>query len=175
MMDTNNKYRKSEGICSIAFYLLIALLLPAGKVAGQVKKELSQDDYQRWSFLISDNLSAKGNWASYRVKNPSGDTLFAKNIRTGRQYAISAGNEGRFYKEEYFAGIKGDTLVVIDLKSGHVRKHPDCQFFDFNHRSGQLFKFSKYKDSGHTLKVLSQDGMVQMTLEGVTSWKWNSG
>lgn len=121
----------------------------------QAKLDLTMEDYDQWSTLVTGDLSAKGTWLSYRLAYNGGvDTLFVKGSKTHRAYAFPQGRKAVFGSNEKWALIFGrNATVLLDLATG-VQKAWDTaisgQFID-NSRS---ILFEKLMAGGKELTVM---------------------
>lgn len=64
------------------------------------KKVLTIKDYDRWRSIVSASISDNGNWITYSYSFPNmrhmDDTLYMKNLATGREHEIVRGSRPQF-------------------------------------------------------------------------------
>lgn len=74
----------------IAF--VVFFLLGVQLSTGQVKKQLSHDDYAGWNTLTNVEISPDGKWVVYQAYPQQGDgNLIIRNLETGTQHTIPRG------------------------------------------------------------------------------------
>ena len=57
------------------------------------KKAMKIEDYGRWRSIGSTAISDNGNWVTFAYRTPhSNDTLYVKNLSTGKEYEIPRGS-----------------------------------------------------------------------------------
>jgi len=120
---------------------------------AQIKRDLTEKEYDRWHTLASGPVSPDGRWVSYsKLYRDGNDTLFLKNTQTGRLLHFCKGNSGGITADgNYFICMTNDTLRATGLK-----KHKD---FAISGVAG-------YKSKGNTL--LCQMKTVKNLLIGKT-------
>lgn len=142
---------------------------------GQVKKQLTEDDYKLWSTMETDQLSENGGWVSYSLHYESGsDTLFVKNTKSLKTFSFAGGTGGRFATDNFFVyrGMNGD-VVLTNLKSGKERRYSKISSYSIA-MGGQLLIM--LKNAGNTLGdllVLDLEGTELIKLPAVSLYSLN--
>ena len=159
-----------------AVYGIIAItligLVPC-PVLGQAlsQKPLTEADYGLWGTMGLEQISPKGEWASYRMSyEANADTLFVVHTQTHRRYFFSGASMGRFNGERTFAYSKKDILGLIDLDTGLESSIPAVAHYDFSADGHYLVTLEK--GQGNQL-VVRKDGQVIDSIANVTEYKWN--
>jgi hypothetical protein len=99
----------------ILWLVSFCFLLISSLINGQIKqkRQLTADNYDRWSTLWPKKISDKGEWASYALQyEQHQDTLFVKQTEGNVKYVFPNGHDGIFNKEEWFACQMRDTLAL---------------------------------------------------------------
>jgi len=150
------------------FAVVFLIWLTACPVLGQVqaKKTLTEADYNLWGTMGGEQLSVKGNWASYRISYENDtDTLFVVNTQSRKRYTFPGVREGRFNAEELFAYMKKEELVLTDLTTGKEIQIPDVERYDFSADGHTLVTLEK----GNQL-VVRKYGQVIDRIDNVTEY-----
>lgn len=70
-------------------HLVYAMLVACALSANAQQKPLSIKDYSKWSRIVSVTISNDGKWMTHGLRpNGGDDTLFVKNIDTGKIYKV---------------------------------------------------------------------------------------
>ncbi len=82
--------------------LLGVVLTDRSAVADSVLKSLDHGDYDRWSAIGSQSISARGGWVLYRLmpENGADPQLVIQSLSSETRYAIPQGREGRVEIDE---------------------------------------------------------------------------
>jgi dipeptidyl aminopeptidase/acylaminoacyl peptidase len=138
---------------------------------GKQKKHLTAGDYHLWSKLLTDKISPKGKWVSYRLMYESRqDTLFVRNTASNSSYAFPKGRDGFFNGEEWFGCIgANDSLWVRNLKLGTLRQYPGVLDFSFSGNGKYLLLLEK-ADAEKRITVLDMSGNILETIPNVGNW-----
>ncbi|WP_294824465.1 prolyl oligopeptidase family serine peptidase [uncultured Flavobacterium sp.] len=151
--------------------------LVACPLSGQVltKKDLAEDDYHLWHTLVSESLSADGNWISHYVKYETGkDTLFVRSTRRDLHYAFPGAVKGRFFQEDYFICNNSDSsMSLLNLKDGKTIRIPNTTSAQLS-ADGEVLVTIENKADGYDLVLRSRNGSVQKTISGVKDYIWNN-
>lgn len=159
------KYAKNYCVASLFIFIY--------PIFGQVdtKKELTEEDYHKWTSLTREEISNLGNWVSYANRHiRKADTLIIQNMNTNTKFKITDGNKGVFSKnEKWFAALdKNRDIILIDLITEKKQ---------VLHSESKSFEFSP---NGNYFSVLSTDGLYlqnlnsgkNYNLKGVKVFKW---
>lgn len=142
-------------------------------VLGQVpiKKQLTKGDYLLWGTMSAEQISYKGNWASYHISYESKiDTLFVLHTKTKKKYSLPGGRTGIFNGERTFACIKKESLSLLDLRSGNESLIPEVERYDFSSDTQYLVTMEKGQDSQ---LVIRRDGIIIDVISKVTEYRLN--
>lgn len=157
------------------FYGVVAMILVGlvpCPVMGQVltKKHVTEADYGLWHRMIDERLSDNGNWVSYRFLYPNSiDTTFVVQTKTMKKYVFPNAVSGQFDREQNFAFIKKEGLVLFDLKSGTEKIYPNVSRYDYTEDGQYLVTL----ENGSRLVIIKNDTTVEQ-IENVTTYAWNS-
>jgi hypothetical protein len=82
--------------------LLGVVLTDRSAVAESALKSLDHGDYDRWSAIGSQSISARGGWVLYRLmpENGAEPQLVIQSLSSETRYAIPQGREGRVEIDE---------------------------------------------------------------------------
>lgn len=100
-------------------------LLVACPSIGQVQQKLplTVADYAKWGALELKDVSHDGKWCTYAVSYESHkDTLFLKQIATGKAFSFPGGYKGTFGKTTFSTIVEGKTLHIVDLNDFGSKK-----------------------------------------------------
>lgn len=123
--------------------LFLTLSVSFGYLKAQDLKKLTVDDYDKWSRIVSTNISDNGEWMSYG-KRPNGgdDTLFIRdlvNLDSPKEYKIYSASSATFSSDNKWVAylLSPDTdeakklrkakktvyrkAVLLNLKTGEER------------------------------------------------------
>ena len=160
--------------CKNIFHFLFVLIMTC-PVMGQVKKQLTEDDYNLWSKMEPKQFSEKGNWISYSLQYGTGtDTLFVKNTTTLKTYSFAGGTFGEFATEHSFV-FRGanDDLVLCNLKTGNERRYPNIKKYSVIMRGQQLIMLKNAGSDTGDLIVVGIDGTELIKLPMVSLYSLN--
>lgn len=174
MQDINSLYK-----IFIKFFLLVTLLLTSYLSAwaqANKKRMLTPKDYALWSYLTADQISSNGNWVSYRLyyDYTGKDTLGLQQTHGNKNYVFPGSTTGKFNGETDFACLKGDTLILLDLKSGKQLKIPRTDNFAFSANQKFMVVLLKQADQMFTLEVRDRSGTVIQTVLDIAQYSFNS-
>ncbi|MDX2415370.1 MAG: hypothetical protein QNK33_09290, partial [Bacteroidales bacterium] len=89
------------------FAIFFSIVLSIGLNAQEGKKVLSIDDYPQWSSIVSAAISDDGNWINYSYRpNGGDDTLYFKNINSGKLFSEAYGERAQFSKDSKWVVYK---------------------------------------------------------------------
>jgi len=176
IQDTEMRIRSTTNRnCFKLFLFSTFLMMPFCRPAfGQVsdKKTVTADDYCLWGTIMSQDISAAGNWASYVVRYGSGeDTLFVHGIRSKTKYFFEKGVSGKFDGERRYVCKTGDSLTVQNLITGKRTVYHNVNNYDFSHDGRFLLVFFKALDSLERLAVYNSDGGLADEIPNIVNWK----
>ncbi|CAC9974408.1 alpha/beta hydrolase family protein [Flavobacterium panici] len=149
-------------ILVLYFVLVFVFPLETCPLMGQViqKKKLIAADYHLWGELNLEKVSPDENWASFKMEYKDGsDTLFIFNPSSNKKYSIPRAGEGSFTMKNFFICQIGNSLQILNLKTGkreeidNVQKHAYCQQTDHlivltgTGTSGKILKIQSLKNS----------------------------
>lgn len=189
------------------FLLSVSCLLAACQVQAQ-KKPLDHSVYDSWQSITSPQISDRGNVLTYLISPQQGDTtLVIRQNRNGREIRIPRGCKARISADEHFvictikplfsvirqARIKKtktekmpkDSLAIINLTNGKIKKFRDIESFGFAKRGGSAVaflstdttliqkKFRNNKDVGKPLLIYHLQTGVIDTVRYVKSYTFN--
>ena len=151
--------------------------LVACPLSGQVltKKDLAEEDYHLWHTLVSESLSAKGNWISYYLKYESGkDTLFVRGINNDLHFAFPGAARGKFCEEHYFICNNSDNSIsLLNLSDGKTIIIPNTNSAQFS-ANGEFLVTVESKVDGYDLVLRNPDGTIRKAISEVKSYSWNN-
>lgn len=133
-------------INSIIPILYIVLWFISYPVFGQenIKKQVTEEDYQLWGNLHLKDISPDGKWVSYTMSYESGaDTLFVKNINDQKTFQFVNYGYTKFYPNQWFACKTTQGLELLDLKNKKASFIPDIVSFEFDSYNEHLLLLSK--------------------------------
>ncbi|MBF4473065.1 alpha/beta hydrolase family protein [Flavobacterium sp. HJJ] len=160
----------------LAVYGIIAIMsigLVSCPAMGQglTQKRLTEADYGLWGTMGAEQISSKGEWASYRMSyEPDTDTLFVLNTQTHQRYFFAGAGTGKFNGERTFACQKKEVLVLFDLKTREEKRIPAVERYDFSADGHYLVTLEKSQGSQ---LVVRKDGQVIDVIANVTEFRWN--
>lgn len=159
-----------------AVYCIIAItligLVPC-PVLGQAlsQKPLTEADYGLWGTMGAEQISPKGEWASYRMSYEDNvDTLFVVNTQTDRRYIFPRASVGRFNGERTFAYSQKEVLALVDLDTGQECRIHGVDRYNFSADGHYLVTLEK--EQGSQL-VIRKDGKLIDVITNVTEFRWN--
>ncbi len=172
-MKKNNNSNSGKILRLLSFYFLLLPLLTNGQI--KQKRQLTADDYDKWSTLWPKKVSDKGEWVSYAVQYESHvDTLFVQNARQDTKYAFPNGQNGKFNKEEWFACQIHDTLVLKNLEKGTLQYTPNVNNYTFTSNGKFLLIFLNESENKRQIVIKNMQGQIVETIPNVTNWKIDS-
>ena len=147
--------------------LLLAALLALSGTLGAQKKPLDHDVYDGWQAVSGTILSPSGQVVSYAVNPQEGDgTLFFRiaGKKGARTLEIPRGYQARILDNDEFAvclikpefqktrrakikkltgdKLPQDSLAIVDLRSGSIRKFPNVKSFQLGLHATDQFAFA---------------------------------
>ncbi|SMC88820.1 S9 family peptidase [Pedobacter africanus] len=170
MQDINSTYR----IYIKGSLFIILLLVSCLSLSAQVKQKsmLTPKDYHLWSKLFNAQISSNGNWASYRLfyEYTRKDTLVVQHTNDDRSYVFPGSATGKFNGETDFACLKGDTLILQDLKSGKQLKTPGTANFAFSANQKFIIILLKQADKKNALEIRNRQGSVVQRVSNIAQY-----
>lgn len=154
------------------YFLLIPFL-----INGQIKqkRQLTVDDFDKWSTLWIKKLSDKGEWASYTLKYElHRDTLFVQKTEGDTKYAFPNGHDGKFNREEWFASQMHDTLALQNLIKGTIEYTPNVSSFTFTTNGKYLLVFFNEPEGKKRVVVKNMQGQIVESIPNISSLKIDS-
>lgn len=158
----------------LLFNFLFVLVMTCPTM-GQVKKQLTEEEYKLWSTMEPKQLSGKGNWISYALQYQTGtDTLFVKNTQTLKTYAFAGGTMGQFADENSFVfRAANHELVFSNLKTGSKRRYAHSTIYSLTEGARQLILVRSLNDTIKDLLIVDPDGKELFKLSQVSSYSIN--
>jgi dipeptidyl aminopeptidase/acylaminoacyl peptidase len=179
----------------VLFFIFFVLVsCPLWGQAKQ-KRQLTTNDYDRWGTTELQNVSEKGEWASYKVSYDNGaDTLFVRNRSATKTYAFAKSHDGKFIGDGWFlCRMPESQLGLVNLSSGNKRQisavnryqltpggdliYISDGTFEITTTEGKV-KYSEAKVSsfslspdGKTVAYNDANGLAYMTLTGKAAYK----
>lgn len=107
---------------------MVSTLLALVPTYGQnQKREVTVTDFSKWSSLMQETISPKGEWATYVLHYDYGpDTLFVQNIKSTKRIAFPECNNARFSNDDKWLTVsdpqKGLTLYNLKTDNKHYFK-----------------------------------------------------
>jgi dipeptidyl aminopeptidase/acylaminoacyl peptidase len=142
-------------------------------LVGQVshKKQLTEEEYDKWGTLGIKALSDNGKWTSYEMtyKNQN-DTLFLQSTNTKMSFSFPRGRDSRFAGEKLFAYMVGDELRIYNLINHKNVIIKDVLSYDLN--AGQKCIITLHK--GNVLQVHNINGKMMERMEHINEYKINN-
>ncbi|WP_159076271.1 prolyl oligopeptidase family serine peptidase [Flagellimonas amoyensis] len=125
---------------------------------GQVpsKKNLTPQDYHRWSTLLMPQISDDGQWVSYTKQYDYGqDTLFIRSTDGKDQYAHPGGGRPDFSPDGSKVLVKkGNTLLVQELDDGKIEKIGPVLGYEMGQKgTWALIKRTGEENKGQSLEI----------------------
>ncbi|MGL2965902.1 alpha/beta hydrolase family protein [Flavobacterium sp. XGLA_31] len=160
--------------CKNIFHFLFVLIMTC-PVTGQVKKQLTEDDYKLWSTMELKQLSEKGSWVSYSLQYENGsDTLFVKNTKTSKTLAFAGGTNGQFATDDFFVvRIPNGDVLLTNLKNGMERRYSKISNYGIALNGKLLIMLESCEDRTGNLKVVDLDGAEIIILPEVSLYSLN--
>jgi dipeptidyl aminopeptidase/acylaminoacyl peptidase len=158
-------------------YLVVAfgMIVCTASAQHMPKKPLSVGDYSLWSTLRTEELSADGQWVSYKLSYKTADTLFVKNTKTMNTLTFPGGTLGKFLGSSHYAFLdRSATLTLVDLNSGKRQTYENVLSFDGADHSRLLVLLTGEKDRPQKLKLISGSGIQLIAVAGVDQYRLNS-
>ncbi len=182
---------------------VLAALLAIGSTTA--KKPLDHDSFDSWESVANYALSADGQWAAFAVNPQEGDgTLTLYNTATRQRIVIPRGYrpaftaDGRYaaalvkpvhqaYREARIKGKKDfglpqDSLAIVDLRKGDVRKVGDVISYRLGKEGGHWIAWQSCdttlitpkaladKEAGRPLVVKDLDGDARKVVNWVKDY-----
>jgi hypothetical protein len=141
---------------ALIFVLVFILQLEACPLWGQVlqRKELRPSDYHLWNEMISDKISANGQWATYKLSYlNNGDTLFVQNLHSGKTYSLATVQSSIFTNDNYFIAFRQKVLSIINLETGSRENIKDVVKYSYS-RAADLLIFTVHQEAGNDLLII---------------------
>lgn len=157
--------------------ILFVFMLISCSVMGQLKakKQLTPADYSKWGTLFVEEISEKGNWVSYSMRNfeLQIDTLFVKNTKSKQTVVIPNGTKGKFNQEEQFACLTPEGVLEVNLKTTKKQLFKNTTAYTFS-TNGKYFIVEKEDTNNHkSLEIKSSNGKTVKTIESINSYNLN--
>lgn len=160
-----------------SFFIIILILVSYSSLWGQVdnKRFLTTQDYHLWNKLLPVSISSNGNWTSYRLfyKYTGKDTLVVQQSYGHKKYVFPGVANGKFNAETDFACLKGDMLILLDLKSGKQQNTSGVTNFAFSANQKFLVVLLKQADQKFTLEVKDKSGLVVQRVLDVVQYSFD--
>lgn len=159
-----------EGLFYRVSYFL-CLVLVSCPLLGQelTKKMLTEADYDLWATMKGELISNSGRWVSYQMTYPSKqDTLFVKEVRTGKKFSFPSYSNGRFTSKDVFTCQKRDTLLLLNLKTAKQEQIIGVKRYEFSNEGDFLVTLM-----ADNQLVVRKRGEVVDGIVDVTEYQWN--
>lgn len=156
--------------------LNIILFLFACPVSGQVqtKKPLTEKDYTLWGRLQTNAISDNGNWISYRMQYDSGiDTLFISHTKNNTKHFFTEAKEGKFIKEEAFAFLQRNNLVLFNLNPEIKITINDVERFEISANNKFIVSEEKSISKEKNLCIRNINGQLLYSLKNISEYRWD--
>ena len=127
----------------ISELLAACLLLTCSFIQAQVQQHRNFHEYEIWHKLISYDLSADGEWASWRIISKQYvDTLYVKNVKTGAFYSYASASMPEFSKDSKWLAFSTPNRdnqaegfayysCLLNLEDGDFKKFSGVESFSF--------------------------------------------
>ncbi|MEX2527521.1 MAG: prolyl oligopeptidase family serine peptidase [Gemmatimonadota bacterium] len=150
----------------LALLILLALALTGGATPSQAqdKRVMGHEVYEQWHTIGSQALAPNGQWLHYTLELENGDgTLVFREVESEREIRISRGQSPEFTSDSRFAlfrivpeleagrsvrrdgrpsrEVPADTLGVLSLTSGEVRRIPSLRSFHLPRDGGSVVAY----------------------------------
>jgi dipeptidyl aminopeptidase/acylaminoacyl peptidase len=161
----------------ILWLVSFCFLLISSLINGQIKqkRQLTADNYDRWSTLWPKKISDKGEWASYALQyEQHQDTLFVKQTEGNVKYVFPNGHDGIFNKEEWFACQMRDTLALQNLIKDTIQYTPNVSSFTFTSNGKFLLLFFNDSQDKKRIVIKNMQGQIVESIPNISSWKIDS-
>jgi dipeptidyl aminopeptidase/acylaminoacyl peptidase len=159
-------------MCTRNFSCYMLILFFACPLWGQVKKALTEEDYNLWHTLHLQQLSENGKWVSYSVNYAEGtDTLFVKNTMTLKTSSFAGKGSGQFLNNSNFL-FRGNnnTLTNLNLETNITVEYFDIQRYSIVKEGQYIVMLQKYNDMKANLLVCASDGTEIISVPEVSQY-----
>ncbi|MBN1387870.1 MAG: hypothetical protein JW965_05445, partial [Bacteroidales bacterium] len=128
--------------------LLLCIILTGAYLYSQdAKKVLDIDDYDRWSRITSTGISDDGMWFSYAYSpNGGDDTLYIKNIETGKTFREPYCSDPEFSRDAQWAVYKRNLKEKEAEKLRKSKKPVHSKGVLLNLATGEKYEWEKVDD-----------------------------
>lgn len=157
---------------------MLFLLFITGSLWGQVmnKKMLTKEEYNKWSSLQSQAISADGKWACYSIHYESGnDTLIVSTTDGMKNFKYTNGRYSTFSGSKWFAYINNkNKLVLLSLVSGKEQHLENVLRFEFSEDGKNLITISRKKAGLHQINWINLQNNSVTKWNDVSSFSFNT-
>lgn len=99
------------------FILFLIFIVEVGYGQMTAKRQLTPDDYRKWSSFEQCTMSKDGQWVSYGLKWEQTDTLYLQSTVTKERLQFAGARWNSFSpKSDWFSYYQNDSLRLYDLK-----------------------------------------------------------
>lgn len=132
-------------------YNLLVLCCLIGHSQNELKT-ITPEEYNLWSTLSHENISADGNWFTYKLTYTTADTIFVQNTKSKLKYPFPLAKEGIFSQNSTFFMLtdKAKATAILNLKTGNLLR--------FSNTIRQQFfldgKYAALLETGKELKII---------------------
>ena len=153
------------------FYMILSFIFLISPLYGQLKSkmQLTSLDYELLGTLRPVAFSDNGRWAAYVMSYETTDTLFVKQVTSGKVYTFPNNASGIFGRDSIFLHInKNQNLIINELTSGKVESINNVSRFDFE--SNCLIYLEKLERAN---RLVIKKGTEVALIEGVVDYSLN--
>lgn len=140
------------------------------------KKMLREENFSQWHTMDVAGISQDGQWVSYSHDYEEGpDTLFVRNIKSGRMHHFPEGKSGKFGRGFFACELPGSQLAITDLVTGrHKGVENILQWEILDEDAFILTVQQAAQDKGKQLCLWDRGGNAADTIAGVTEYALQS-
>lgn len=176
--------------------VLLTVLLLAGNLSAQQKKNLTTDDYGKWQTIGNTELSPNGEWVAYQVLvQEDNDTLYVLNRSNGKSYSLEFASLPEFSKDNqwlaYRIGLSFKEseklreqgkpidykMGLLNLATGRKEVVQNVSRFGFSRNGKFLAAYlappKENKERGSVLLVKNLGDSTTHTIGNVTEYAFN--
>ena len=157
-LKTHRPFQKGCGTQNPFLFLLFILPLVACPMLGQevAKKKLSVEDYSRFGEMTLQMYSPDEQWAGFTMEYSSGiETLFIRNIKSGKTFSFQGGNNGQFILKDRFVCQTDKGLQITSLGSSKTELIPDVRQYFYSTANSLLVSLKSRKNQKNEIEIRS--------------------
>lgn len=145
----------------------------ANATYGQGQKHgLQVSEYNQWSTLQNENIAPNGNWIAYSLhyEEEVPDTLFVKNVKTGREFIVPNAAAATFSGDSRVVAVKLENGILLrELNGSKAQTIENVAHFEFYAKAPYLILLTK-KDNKEALQILNYNTQQRFDFPAVKSF-----